>query len=380
MLIFFGIGVAVLISFSVAPRLIPDDNELQANIDLGMVQYTVGQGDLFVNMPNKIAEPTDPYLVLSEHRLAWDEDGFRFPAQPSENYEIIALGDSYTEASNVGLPWSDVLAETLDEPVRNLGFRGYGPVEYAKVMETYGQEEHARIIVIGFFGGNDIANAGLVAWGDEFILPAIARLDALGEDESESQPWVPDSDGPYRYPIQVDLNGTIHDIVFFDGYLWFLNMFPDDFLNSINYERIEQSLDRIVELADEDACVLLTYFPSKPQVYLPFVVDEDSGIFRGDDATRQVVPQQGRALRHVDDPDVDYEKLLQRRSVASTVVGDLANRKGIHYLDLTPTFVNAAADGAVLYYTYDTHWNQAGHDLAGQTIAEYISAGNCSSR
>jgi len=103
-LVLFGVGIAVLIGVWAAPQLIPEANERQANTDLGTIQYTVGMGDLFINMPNKITEPDDPHRVLSEHSLAWDEDGFRFPVQQSDNYDIIAIGDSFTEASNVALP------------------------------------------------------------------------------------------------------------------------------------------------------------------------------------------------------------------------------------------------------------------------------------
>jgi hypothetical protein len=30
--------------------------------------------------------------------------------------------------------------------------------------------------------------------------------------------------------------------------------------------------------------------------------------------------------------------------------------------------------GELLYYPYDSHWNQAGHDLAAQTIAETMQS------
>jgi hypothetical protein len=49
-------------------------------------------------------------------------------------------------------------------------------------------------------------------------------------------------------------------------------------------------------------------------------------------------------------------------------------RAGWRFIDLTPAFVEAVGRGELLYYPYDTHWNQAGHDLAAQVIAEALRA------
>ncbi|MDQ7035589.1 MAG: hypothetical protein Q9P01_12360 [Anaerolineae bacterium] len=56
--------------------------------------------------------------------------------------------------------------------MRNLGFRGYGPQEEAIVFEEYGLAESPEVVVIGFFGGNDISNAGpFEGRADSFTLP-----------------------------------------------------------------------------------------------------------------------------------------------------------------------------------------------------------------
>jgi hypothetical protein len=58
----------------------------------------------------------------------------------------VALGDSYTEAANVARPWPDVLAERSGLAVRNLGFRGYGPVEELRVLRDYGVKSNPRLV------------------------------------------------------------------------------------------------------------------------------------------------------------------------------------------------------------------------------------------
>ncbi len=62
--------------------------------------------------------------------------------------------------------------------------------------------------------------------------------------------------------------------------------------------------------------------------------------------------------RHADD---------QRR-----VIGALAARHGMAFVDLTPRFVEEARRGRALYYPYDTHWNQAGHHLAAEVVMGWL--------
>jgi hypothetical protein len=54
------------------------------------------------------------------------------------------------------------------------------------------------------------------------------------------------------------------------------------------------------------------------------------------------------------------------------LLADFAAEQNINYLDLTSHFQEEAAAGVELYYPFDTHWNQGGHDLAARTIGMYI--------
>ncbi|MFN8373969.1 MAG: hypothetical protein U0694_13965 [Anaerolineae bacterium] len=69
-----------------------------------LVRFTVGIGDMFITRQGQIAPPENPYEVLSEHRLGYDDEGFRIPARSADTYDIVALGDSYTEAANAARP------------------------------------------------------------------------------------------------------------------------------------------------------------------------------------------------------------------------------------------------------------------------------------
>ena len=54
------------------------------------------------------------------------------------------------------------------------------------------------------------------------------------------------------------------------------------------------------------------------------------------------------------------------------VFTELAGSLGYGTLNLQTVFDEHAANGEMLYYSYDTHWNQAGQNLAGETIAEFV--------
>ncbi len=208
----FGVALGILLILIAFPSSIP------SLLNSDMVEFTVGMGDLFVAQPGAIAPPDNPHEVLSQHRLEFGEDGFRVPERPAEHYDVLALGDSYTEGANSALPWPDVLAAESGLSVRNMGFRGYGPVEEANVMEEYGVDSGAEIVVMAFFGGNDVSNAESWLRRPDFVLPEVERsMDT--EVDIEGEPWLSDHDGPFQYPVQMVLNGEAFDIAFLNSYV-----------------------------------------------------------------------------------------------------------------------------------------------------------------
>jgi len=50
-----------------------------------------------------------------------------------------------------------------------------------------------------------------------------------------------------------------------------------------------------------------------------------------------------------------------------------ANKKKIPYLDLTPTFRKAVQANSNLNFVLDGHWNNAGHQVAAEAIAAWLS-------
>lgn len=374
-LIIVGVVVAFAIIRLVAPFVIREGNARYANMNLGEVEYTVGAGDLFLVQPDSIAPPENPYEVLSRHQLGWDEDGFRVPAMPADAYSIVALGDSYTEATNVALPWSDVLARELNTPVRNLGFRGYGPQEEALVFEQYGAVENPEIVVIGFFGGNDISNAGsFEGREDSFSVPSLVQ-DLVVSFDISGEPWQSDA-ATFQYPVMLRLNETRQvPMAFFNSYTSWLNITADDLRQSKNLEETIESWRAMQAAASPATCIVLAFLPSKEQIYLPYVVPEQQNNIVGGMVQRSI-HEPGETISK-EDIQPTWDDLMGRLNNLRTVMGEAATATGLRFVDLSPAFDAAAANGKILYYTYDTHWNQRGHDLAGQVIGEFLRNGGC---
>lgn len=355
----FGVALAlaaVLVFLAVFPQFRPDT-----------IIFRVKQGDIFFHTPEWVRVPENPDEILSIHWLAWDGDGFRVPARRADRYPILALGDSFTEAANVGKPWPDVLAEALGQPVRNLGFRGYGPVEEARILELYGANSGAEVVIVGFFEGNDLSNA-VTADPDNIVLPSQAGqfeiiatdLDAITERDE-------------RYPMRIAINGEAHDIVFFEGYLWWLNGATRAFERSLNVEITAQSW-RQMRATMPDACLIVAYFPAKPHIYLPYLLPEyHIPVMR---EARRMVAGAGEAMRQIVEA-TDYDTFLSRLGNQRDALAARAAAEGVILFDTTPALQAAAAEGELLYYTYDTHWNQRGHEVVGQALADFMADGAC---
>jgi hypothetical protein len=67
------------------------------------------------------------------------------------------------------------------------------------------------------------------------------------------------------------------------------------------------------------------------------------------------------------------ELTLKSMDDQSNLFTDFAASQGMHYLNLTSIFQEEAGKGTELYYPIDTHWNQRGHDLAAEAIAQYLA-------
>ncbi|MCI0731148.1 MAG: hypothetical protein L0332_31095 [Chloroflexi bacterium] len=137
---------------------------------------------------------------------------------------------------------------------------------------------------------------------------------------------------------------------------------------------IKRSLIRVlgnvalVTLAE--ARFLLVYVPSKAHVYLPSLKDAETLARVFTDVPTLELDEAG--FLQFTNQTATAELTRQHMDDQAHLLADFAAEHNMLYLDLTSTFQEEAGAGAELYYPFDTHWNQRGHDLAAQTMVQYI--------
>ena len=108
----------------------------------------------------------DPILEFAHDPGAdWDMRGFRNPTV-LEYAHIVAIGDSQTEGNNATSEesWPHVLGVLASTSVYSMAVQGYGPVQYAALVEQ-ALALKPRVIVIGLYLGNDLSDAERVTYG-----------------------------------------------------------------------------------------------------------------------------------------------------------------------------------------------------------------------
>jgi hypothetical protein len=336
----------------------------------------LSSGDLFHYMRGHIAplEP-DQDKVLAQVRFVSDANGFRNAGPAYDNYDLVALGDSFTVAPNAPTPWPQGLAQAAGLRVLNLGEAGTGPQEELAILRQYGRPVAPRWVVLAYFEGNDLYDAGAYGQANPFLVARLGRY--LLRQAADA--WQASAGGPvaaspassYQYPVPITFGGREQPMAFFSAYISWLSVNRATLAASRNYRLTTETFLQMRALTEAaGARFLLVYVPSKAHVYLPQVSDPATlaRIFRG--VTRLGLDPAGyvaftgepmpaaEGLRHLDDQ--------------AGLLADFAAVQGIPFLDLTPAFQAAAGQGEELYSPYDTHWNQRGHDLAAEQIAGFL--------
>jgi len=380
-----GLGMALgLMEFLLRtyPNLVPRDVRVDPPVrriptsNSQTYDVKLSSGDLYYWMRGSIAPvPPDQDTVLAQVHLTTDANGFRNSLSESARYDIVALGDSFTVGGNVASPWPQMLAEFSESSVLNLGEAGDGPQQELEILRRYGLAPSPRWVILAYFEGNDLYDAASYAQASPFILPRFGKyivergLEALSESRSASAEAI--IKPSYRYPIEVTVGGTDLGMAFFSYYISWLSVNSEAIESSQNYRLVGESILKMRELSEsEEARFLLVYVPSKEHVYLPYLNDADllEPVFT-DVPTLEL---DGAGFLQFTSESATPELTRQHMDDQVNLWADFAAGQNIFFLDLTSTFQEEAGIGAELYYPFDTHWNQSGHDLAAQTIAQYI--------
>ncbi len=337
------------------------------------VDYHLLDGDLFAAMEGRVRPPADN-PVLAQIDIAWDAQGFRVPARSADHYPLLAFGDSFTESAITTTPWPDALAAALDLPVRNYGYRAYGPREIARVAEETAPQ-HADSppdwVIWAHFSGNDLGDTD--AERSRYDRTLVGVWTELFDNLTPTVIPAHDSPAHFDFPMPVIIGGNYYDMAFLSYYLAWMLEPEGGYADSQPYQTLRESLTRAAA-AYPDSCRLLVYLPTKEQLYYPYIHPDARQWMRG--IAQQPVVEAGTGdiwLRNTpvsaEDEATFIDSMTGQRDMLAALADSLG---GWHFLDLTPTFAEAVARGELVYLRYDTHWNQAGHDLAAAQIAAFL--------
>jgi hypothetical protein len=339
--------------------------------------------------------------------LVTDAEGFRNSDPPAPRLQVAALGDSFTDAMTLPaeLSWPSRMARLSGVGVRNYGTAGFGPGQERLVLEEYVLKRKPRLVVVGFFTGNDLHDAELfetfqrdgsypasgLGWKFKPVMPRFDELytmsfmqglgSLLARKDTEASGPMPGAPEDYsgddlspapeevlfdRGLFTVPVNGRPLRFAFLPPYLNVLQFSRDQLMASHRFELTRRWYREMAGLArSEGAELVVMLIPSKEQVYLPLLQDN----FSPGELRRAV----GACLRdQAYAPDV--EVLLRNRLALNELMREFCASEGIAFLDTTDALRSELMKGRNVYFPDDSHWNAAGQEAGAMALARFIAA------
>ena len=284
--------------------------------------------------------------------VQYDSRGFR------NNHEIqqaplVVIGDSMVEWGFVPQEalTSTRLSQRLQVEVANLGQPAYGPQQELVVLRRYGLIFRPKIVLWFFFEGNDLLD---VQRYETFTRDWEATVDDMHSFKQRS--FVKNALAGFAGFIATKHNGDGEEArrrscVFLRGQtedertIYFA--YAGEPLSAENQASLETAQKVFLQAhklsTNAGAKFLFVYIPTKFRVYHDFCKYTEDG----------------------------YGKTWQPNDLPSRLES-WHKTQGISYLDLTGALRTAAADGELVYFSDDGHLNSKGHEVAAQSIYNFL--------
>jgi hypothetical protein len=308
-----------------------------------------------------------------------DQDGFR-NARATDSSDVILLGDSYLEygTNDVDTFGGRLEGKLPGLTVRNLGKSGYSPFQYLTVLKRYGLKYKPRYAVMAFYEGNDISEtreyllwkSGRLSGWRGFLLKfstdslirrywaALAAtsshlhsafnggrervLHRLAQSRGYAHVTHPDI-------AHLDLQGNAYRKLFIDQ---LPAATPEELLASEEFAALKKVFGEFRDLSRANGIMpMVLYIPTAVQIYAPYST-KASGV---------------NWLKEV------KTQIAVRRNTEAAVSA-LARGAGVDFFSLTPVFGGAAAQGKMVYYPLDAHWNAEGREIAASFMAQTLQS------
>ena len=299
--------------------------------------------------------------------------------KPAGVTRVLVLGDSFTEAIHVPLDsgFPMVLERNLNQgnggqryEVINAGVSGYGTASATLFFEQEGWRYQPDVVLLAFYPGNDIRNNSPTL--EDAFRPVYADDGELERVQptkiaSAERGWLGRS-AAYRFLRQLVLvrqpaigralvrigwmkPEALRAPAQTDGIPVGFGMYqvPPDEVWLDAWQRTERLLDRLRSSVEtRGARFAVALVTAREQVYPD---------------TWQEILSNHQAMRQRQWDLEEPQRWLQR----------WCSQRGVACLDLANSFQRKATSGGrMLHYRHDGHWTDAGHELGGILIADFL--------
>jgi len=291
------------------------------------------------------------------------KDGFRANSS-SPPYDMLVLGDSFVDiGESDDSTFSELVAGHTGLATFNLGRAAYGPYQYKALLTQY-LKLRPRYAVVCFFAGNDIeevrAYEEFLAGGDcgiyvrgrsfpgRYAIAVSDTFSALAKAFRETVIPRARRLAIRDYIGAIRLNDRTVPMRF--SY-WNPKQSPEELVRSKDWQSLQRVLGEIKAITDREGIELvIVYIPTKAQVYGRHFVERESG---------------AGFLRRI------HDQLRHERNTLEAFVA-VTSALGLGFVDLDGHFGKLAAEGELLFYPFDTHWNKRGREAAAEYLAAHL--------
>jgi len=237
----------------------------------------------------------------------------------------------------------------------------------------YGRPRQPKIVVLAYFGGNDLLD-------NEFFAAHFAagqsRLDYVYQKHSPGDFLVslhlllalraalgPAPATDCHYPLSSAARPPT-PLAFFDRLLPQLATGKATLANSDGWQRARASISAMNQaLTDQGGRLALLYIPQKAELYWQDLAAAD----------KQKIVEALRAAEVDAEGSLSVAAIDNHIGAQAELLKDFTAQQGIAMLDTRPALRAAIAAGEQPYFFADTHWNQRGHDIARNVLREFLN-------
>jgi hypothetical protein len=313
---------------------------------------------------------------IEEVRLLTDAFGFR-AVQHHEGCDVLILGDSFTEAANLGErdAYPLILDRQRPERICNLSIAAVGTLQQRDFLERWGIPRSPRWVVLAFFEGNDLEDNFnytriLNRLGEESALRTFLRrrpLLRLARSVMAADPSGDSRDVETRIastinPVRGEIAGRPLILGFYNAYIERLARPTDEIVASEAWVLTREYLDDIAtECRRAGVPLAIAFLPSKPHVYLRLLLDSVDS-----EALHRF------AGRTSETPEAFIARLEANADALRELVRRWTHERDVEFIDPVDRLVEEAARGRKLFLSWDTHMNAEGHQVLTSLLGDAL--------